>query len=145
MTSNDSWDEISEDTTHLPEGYVGNLTAEHQMKLYQLWDSYFKVCDLAEGTNNESPDEVKDWGGVDDSVINKSISTKKAMKNSEIEQHDEAKDLATKRTEEQNMEKLLKTYGPEALRNTFWSLCKQDHPDTAMLRFLRARKVRSLV
>lgn len=123
----------------MPEGYVGNLTADHQDKLRLLWDSFFKVCDKATGTKMENTGEVEDWG-QDDGAVKKRLNAKSAVKNSGIEQDDSAKDVAQKRAEEANMDKLLKTYGPEALRNTFWSLCKQDHPDTTMLRFLRARK-----
>lgn len=38
------------------------------------------------------------------------------------------------------MDDLLKEYGSDALRNTFWRFVKFDDPDTIMLRFLRARK-----
>lgn len=38
------------------------------------------------------------------------------------------------------MNDLLKEYGKDSLRDTFWRFVKFDDPDTIMLRFLRARK-----
>jgi hypothetical protein len=38
------------------------------------------------------------------------------------------------------MNDLMKEYGSEALRNSFWKFVKADDPDTIMLRFMRARK-----
>lgn len=128
----------------MPEGYVGNLTQSHHEKLQQLWQSFFSVCDRATGTKRMgNAGEVTDWG-VDTEAVEKKMggfnAARNAVKNSGIDRDDSAKDSAQKRMEEGNMEKLLSTYGPEALRNTFWSLCQSDHPDTTMLRFLRARK-----
>ena len=50
------------------------------------------------------------------------------------------KEKGRRRKEKKKMKSLLKTYGKDALRNTFWSFCRFDDPDATMLRFLRARR-----
>lgn len=114
----------------VPEGYVGNLSDEHKEKLYEMWRAYFVACDDAKGDKKQ--------GGGEMEFSEESDPTKLG-----IPQDDAAKEEAKKRMEEQGMKDLLSQYGSEALRDTYWSFCKADNPDTIMLRFLRARKVRS--
>jgi hypothetical protein len=83
--------------------------------------------------------DVTEWG-FDTDIVKQRMSNTAAIKNCGIQRDDGAKESAQMNKEEANMNKLLTTYGAQALRDTFWSLCKQDHPDTTMLRFLRARK-----
>lgn len=131
----------------MPEGYLNHLNEEQQKKLYKMWEAFFSVCDRATGEKNEGATEfAEDWG-VESEAASKGSKlgvmggTSKLVKGSGISQEDDAKAAAQARTEEANMEKLLHTYGPEALRTAFWTLCKRDDPDITMLRFLRARKV----
>ncbi|UZJ53653.1 hypothetical protein CBS101457_002973 [Exobasidium rhododendri] len=136
----EQWTEIESQNVRMPEGYVGNVTPDHYRKLQELWVSFFSVCDRAIGTKMEgAKGDISEWG-FDTDLVKKRLNAGSTIKNSGIEKDDGAKDMASKRMEEANMEKLISTYGADALRSTFWSLCKQDHPDTTMLRFLRARK-----
>lgn len=139
------WTEQVPEPYEMPEGYLNNLDDEHWNKLYAMWNAFFSVCDRAKGTKEQQESGfAEDWG-VDTEAANSKMGgiggASKLLKNSGIEREDDAKAAAQARAEEANMEKLLSTYGPEALRNTFWGLCKRDHPDITMLRFLRARKV----
>jgi len=146
--TNDGWTEQVPEPYQMPEGYLNNLEDEHWDKLYMMWDAFYSVCDRAKGTKQQQESGfAEDWGVDTEAAKGKmgaggGISgASKLLKNSGIEKEDDAKEAAQARAEEANMEKLLSTYGPEALRNTFWGLCKRDHPDITMLRFLRARKV----
>ena len=93
-----------------------------------MWRAYFVACDDAKGDKKQ--------GGGEMEFSEESDPTKLG-----IPQDDAAKEEAKKRMEEQGMRDLLSQYGSEALRDTYWSFCKADNPDTTMLRFLRARKV----
>ncbi|CAD6940666.1 unnamed protein product, partial [Tilletia caries] len=53
---------------------------------------------------------------------------------------DAAMDDAKKAEELKEMNQFLDKYGGPYLRRAFWEFTKLDHPDTTMLRFLRARK-----
>ncbi|UZJ55538.1 hypothetical protein CBS101457_004858 [Exobasidium rhododendri] len=144
MECDDGWTETVPELCPLPEGYLNNLDDEHWTKLYKMWDTFFAVCDRAKGSKKqkESAGFSEDWG-VDTEAAKKSggiSGASKLLRSSGIEKEDDAKAAAQARTEEANMEDLLSTYGPEALRNTFWGMCKRDNPDITMLRFLRARK-----
>lgn len=139
----DGWIEQVPEPFQAPEGCLNNLEDDHWDKLYQMWDTFFSVCDRATGNKEQKEGFTEDWG-VDEGAAKKQsgglMGANKALKNSGIEKEDDAKAAAQARAEEANMEKLLTTYGPEALRNAFWRICKRDDPDITMLRFLRARK-----
>ena len=146
--ADDGWTETVPKPYQMPEGYLNNLEDDHWDKLYKMWDAFFSVCDRAKGSKDQGAGGfTEDWGVDTDTSQAKGkfgamSGASKLVNNSGIEKGDDAKAAQQARTEEANMEKLLSTYGPEALRNAFWGLCKRDHPDITMLRFLRARKVR---
>ena len=147
MVSND-WEEVVPEPYDMPEGYLNNLTLEHQELLYKMWDAFFSVCDKASGDKDQGATGFSEDWGVDTNEAKSKTGgiggASKLLKQSGIEKEDDAKAAAQARSEEANMEKLLATYGPEALRNAFWGLCKRDNPDITVLRFLRARKVRNI-
>ncbi|PWN43480.1 hypothetical protein IE81DRAFT_75989 [Ceraceosorus guamensis] len=118
----------------LLEGYVGNLTTEQEDALKEMWLNFFKTCASAKGS--ASGDKPADGEAQDANWDEASGDPKKAG----IPKGDAAKEEATKKEEEAAMNELLTKYGSEALRETFWKFVKIDNPDTAMLRFLRARK-----
>lgn len=59
----------------------------------------------------------------------------------DIPKGDAAKEEAKKQEEMKEMNQFLDKYGGPYLKRAVWEFCKHDHPDAAMLRFLRARKV----
>lgn len=132
MGNDDGWTETVPEPYQMPEGYLNNLTDEHWEKLYKMWDAFISVCDRAKGTKEQQTDGfAEDWGVDTEAAKSKTGvfgGTSKAIKQSGIEKEDDAKAAAQARAEEANMEKLLSTYGPEALRNTFWGLCKVGLP-----------------
>ncbi len=58
----------------------------------------------------------------------------------DIPKDDKAKEEAKKAEEMKEMNEFIDTYGGPILRDTLWEFTKMDHPDTSVLRFLRARK-----
>lgn len=58
----------------------------------------------------------------------------------DIPKDDKAKEEAKKAEEMKEMNEFIDTYGGPILRTTMWEFTKMDHPDTSVLRFLRARK-----
>lgn len=58
----------------------------------------------------------------------------------DIPKDDKAKEEAKKAEEMKEMNEFIDKYGGPILRDTMWEFTKMDHPDTSVLRFLRARK-----
>lgn len=120
-------------------GHVGNLTPEQEEKLRQLWQAFFQLCGVLEdnasaSTNTaahgkaEPAEEKKRRFGVF-----KRKGNEKAAAASEAAEDD-------KYGQTKHFQEVLATNSPEAIRETFWSMVKHDHPDALALRFLRARK-----
>lgn len=59
----------------------------------------------------------------------------------DIPKGDAAKEEAKKAQEMKEMNEFLDKYGGPYFRKGIWEFCKHDHPDSSLLRFLRARKV----
>ncbi|KAE8226889.1 hypothetical protein CF319_g564 [Tilletia indica] len=118
--------EIPEGHFDLPEGYVGNLTDDQQTKLRQLWEGFFDVLSKARGNAAGAAAGQEEFNS----------DPKKAN----IPKGDEAKDLKKAEDERKAMNDLLNEYGADVVRDKAWRFVAADHPDTGMLRFLRARK-----
>ncbi|TKY90729.1 hypothetical protein EX895_000727 [Sporisorium graminicola] len=127
--------EIGQKEIEIQPGYVGNLTPDQEEKLQELWLKFFEVCENAsedDDGNAQSKGKGGDLGGWDEK--------KSGPDGAGIPKDDKAKDELKAREEQAALDELLQSYGPSALRNTFWKFVKMDNPDTDVLRFLRARK-----
>ncbi|CDU24118.1 related to CSR1-phosphatidylinositol transfer protein [Sporisorium scitamineum] len=127
--------EIGQKEVEIQPGYVGNLTPDQEEKLQELWMKFFKTCENAsedDVDNEQAKGKGGDLGGWDEK--------KSGPDGAGIPKDDKAKDELKAREEQAALDELLQTYGPSALRNTFWKFVKMDNPDTDVLRFLRARK-----
>ncbi|CAD6979904.1 unnamed protein product [Tilletia controversa] len=122
--------EIAEGHFDVPEGYVGNLTDDQQAKLRQLWAGFFDVLSKAKGTAD----------GAARSGAGAAVEFETDLKKSNIPKGDDAKDLKKAEDERKAMNDLLDEYGADTVRDTTWRFVAFDHPDTGVLRFLRARK-----
>ncbi|SOV08198.1 related to CSR1 - phosphatidylinositol transfer protein [Ustilago sp. UG-2017a] len=127
--------EIGQKEIEIQPGYVGNLTAEQEEKLQELWMKFFETCENAD--DNDTNVQAKTKGGGDLGGWDEKTS---GPDGAGIPKDDKAKDELKAREEQAALDELLNTYGPSALRNTFWKFVKMDNPDTDVLRFLRARK-----
>ncbi|EST07337.2 CRAL-TRIO domain protein [Kalmanozyma brasiliensis GHG001] len=120
--------------------YRGNLSDDQQKDLREIWRRLFELFekkkDVSERVMKEGgPAKVKkgsksaDTGGKDGKDAGK-----------DIPKDDKAKEEAKKAEEMKEMNEFIDTYGGPILRTTMWEFTKMDHPDTSVLRFLRARK-----
>lgn len=132
-------------STQLPPGRPGNLTADQEAKLKEMWATTLEFFGMshdevqkaqANGTLHsptsagESTPEKKKKG-----LMSRLGKKDKSEKESEAGGIDNDKHGQVKEYED-----ALKSMTPEQIREAFWSMAKHDHPDALLLRFLRARK-----
>ncbi|KAL7932382.1 hypothetical protein V8C35DRAFT_281591 [Trichoderma chlorosporum] len=123
-------------------GHVGNLTPEQEEKLRQLWQAFFHLCgildDNGSGTTDATARGKAEPAEADGQKkrrfgVFKRKGTEKTAAASEAAEDD-------KYGQTKHFQEVLANHTPEAIRETFWSMVKHDHPDALALRFLRARK-----
>lgn len=136
-------------------GHVGNLTAEQEAKLQEMWTVLFRLTGVkfeagevqragsvaSTTTTPESPTADKKkpkrglfgWGAVkkeEPSVESTTESLGNVVLNDADDKYGQNKEF----------KQALADLPPDQLRETFWNMVKCDHPDALLLRFLRARK-----
>ena len=123
---------------HAATSSSGNLTDPQRQALQEMWQAYFSICERATGSATQAvtPLETDDDFGIATNLTLEDLWTVSGSKHDGEEARGEIKVAKEKK----KMKSLLKTYGKDALRNTFWSFCRFDDPDATMLRFLRARR-----
>ncbi|KAE8133545.1 CRAL-TRIO domain-containing protein [Aspergillus pseudotamarii] len=129
-------------------GYVGNLTQGQEEKLLQLWVIFLRACDpqlsrtdTSQSGQTTSATSTKQrrrlfslsWSAEDQAKSNdappvpaKLLSELQAMKMN-------AQEIKL-------IQQVLTKLKPDELRSAFLAMMKQDHPDTFLLRYLRAEK-----
>ncbi|KAL9013524.1 MAG: hypothetical protein Q9173_001783 [Seirophora scorigena] len=123
-------------------GRPGNLTAEQEARLQELWTVTLRVFGV------QAPDRPEDVEYQQQPGSNTATPDKRAKKkkNSIFRRHNgdnvegASADQDDKYGQGKDFQQVLATVDPEKLRNAFWSMVKHDHPDGLLLRFLRARK-----
>ncbi|KAL1956304.1 hypothetical protein VTO42DRAFT_7477 [Malbranchea cinnamomea] len=109
-------------------GYYLNLTEDQEAKLKEFWVALAKVTGI-----------TKDGGPVAKVVSPQEQKPAKrgwfgSKKEETPTETDDKFGLA------KEYQKALASHTPEELRVAFWHMAKADHPDSLLLRFLRARK-----
>ncbi|KAI9932736.1 hypothetical protein MW887_008986 [Aspergillus wentii] len=106
-------------------GTVTQLTPEQEAKLRELWVLTLKVfgVKLDGETSSQSSSQGK-----------KSKSGASFLNLSDITDGDD------KYGQAKEFQQAIADISPEEIRQSFWSMVKHDHPDSLLLRFLRARK-----
>ncbi|CCG83435.1 Predicted protein [Taphrina deformans PYCC 5710] len=152
------------------EGRPGNLTAEEEGKLKELWAATLKVfgktasSDLAsvenevEGYNATGSTDTLQVPGTSPvpkkrgrltRMLTRSKSDASDVSDNSLRMTPSATSLASQSSSKDESDKYsqstefkeaLATQTPQELRDQFWSMVKADHPDGLLLRFLRARK-----
>ncbi|KAL7951163.1 hypothetical protein V8C42DRAFT_868 [Trichoderma barbatum] len=123
-------------------GHVGNLTPEQEEKLRQLWHSFFQLCGILEGNGSANVDATasgKPEAAEADGQKKRRFGVFKRKGNEKAAAASEAAE-DDKYGQTKHFQEVLASNSPEAIRETFWSMVKHDHPDALALRFLRARK-----
>ncbi|SPO31602.1 related to CSR1 - phosphatidylinositol transfer protein [Ustilago trichophora] len=117
--------------------YRGNLTTSQQKDLRETWRRLYELFEK----NKDVSERVMREGGP--SKVSKDAPA--APKNEkdagkDIPKDDKAKEEAKRAEEMREMNEFIDKYGGPILKETMWEFTKMDHPDTSILRFLRARK-----
>ncbi|KAJ1021468.1 hypothetical protein NDA13_005509 [Ustilago tritici] len=117
--------------------YRGNLSASQQKDVREMWRRLFELFEK----NKDVSERVMRQGGPT-KVPKGAAATPKNEKDAgkDIPKDDKAKEEARKAEEMKEMNEFIDKYGGPILRQTMWEFTKMDHPDTSVLRFLRARK-----
>ncbi|CRG87778.1 CRAL-TRIO domain-containing protein C3H8,02 [Talaromyces islandicus] len=135
-------------------GHVGNLTAEQEIKLREMWTVLFRLfgvkfeageaqraASVTSTTTPESPDTKKKgrrslfgWGAAKKEEPPSVESTTASLGNVVLSDADD------KFGQNKEFKQALADIPPDQLREAFWNMVKADHPDALVLRFLRARK-----
>ena len=144
--------------TALP-GRPGNLTADQEEKLQELWTATLSVfgvtvladdkeADAASTAESENPDQADHNTRTGASGSEKKKKKRMNMFGRKTRDANASEDAAEvsaatgddKYGQAKVYHKLLDSQSPEDLRKAFWSMVKHDNPDGLLLRFLRARK-----
>ncbi len=139
-------------------GRPGNLTAEQEAKLKEMWAATLSVFGLPElgdtngdasstiGSETMEQTEQKSRAGTFSSEKKKKkrIGMFSRKHNDDVLRENvdgvSAMDGDDKYGQTKAYRKVLESQSPEDLRHAFWSMVKHDNPDGLLLRFLRARK-----
>lgn len=113
-----------------PEGTINNLTPAQEQKLKEFWTTVLKTFAVIDPNAQQTPPHT---------ATSEAESAKKKggffhrKRDSTVEDDD-------KYGQTKEFQEILGTTKPETLRETFWTMVKDDSPDALLLRFLRARK-----
>ncbi|KAK5070502.1 phosphatidylinositol transfer protein csr1 [Lithohypha guttulata] len=136
-----------------PPGTLGNLSAEQEQRLKEFWAITLKTFGIRDPSDIGSAGSARPITPADAPAPVESESAKKKEKHGLF--HRKHKDNSStssspgigssndpedKYGQTRDLQAILAAAKPEDLRASFWSMVKNDHPDTLLLRFLRARK-----
>jgi CRAL/TRIO, N-terminal domain/CRAL/TRIO domain len=148
--------ETEDMSTKIPPGNVGNLTAEQEQKLREMWAIVFQLFGLTEapppttlavpqntvnGADTSSRKRVSSLFSRKSAVVSPSPSD---VQTSAAASAVLAGASSADGNDKHNLSKAFiaatSELSPTEIREAFWSMTKHDHPDALLLRFLRARK-----
>lgn len=130
-------------------GFFGNLSQDQETKLQQLWGVVLRAVegDSTEGSNGNAEEPASPSQSVRrHSLLGRTQSNLSDMSTAKPSSQYQRKvmaalrELGIKAQETKMVEKALAQITPTELRQGILDLLKHDHPDSMLLRFLRARK-----
>lgn len=132
----------------IQEGFIGNLTADQEVKLRQLWKTVFKLYDMYESKDPELQEAIKNCAKKAEAPAKSRFSLWRTESQGTTQSSDIIEkylDLgsttdANKVELRKKFVQMLAVYDAESVRAMVIEAVKGDHPDTLVLRFLRARK-----
>ncbi|KAF9892065.1 hypothetical protein FE257_002471 [Aspergillus nanangensis] len=122
-------------------GYVGNLTADQEAKLRQLWSIILKLNEVGpfqDVSLENSQDSRPQSAQRRNSSLTKTLSNTSSNLPSDLNKT--LMSVGIKQTELKAVCDGLNKVTIDEIRRSLLSTAKQDHPDALVLRFLRARK-----
>lgn len=132
-----------------PEGYLGNLTPQQEAKLREFWSVLLKAFGASDPSNPDVAVASLSPSAAPSVHVEAETPTKKKRRSlfSRGKEDDSATSPTSASAGEEDkygqtadLQRILKTMSAEDLRDTCWEMMKADHPDSLLLRFLRARK-----
>ncbi|KAI9717235.1 MAG: hypothetical protein M1828_007256 [Chrysothrix sp. TS-e1954] len=125
----------------IPEGYVGNLTPEHEAKLKEFWEALMKIT----GVNVPKANEAENSASHHENGAEAGGKKKKRFGmfrrgGGGGDDAANAEDSEDKYGQTKEFKQALADQTPEEMRETLWAFSKMDDPDKIFLRYLRARK-----
>ncbi|KAL8739244.1 MAG: hypothetical protein Q9181_000135 [Wetmoreana brouardii] len=122
-------------------GRPGNLTAEQEAKLRELWAATLRIFGVqAPGRPEDNEDEQSGSGTATPDKKQKKKKSSMFRRHKDDGYDSASTDQEDKYGQSKEFQQVLATENPENLRKAFWGMVKHDHPDGLLLRFLRARK-----
>ncbi|KAI4207967.1 MAG: hypothetical protein LQ346_000304 [Caloplaca aetnensis] len=123
-------------------GRPGNLTADQEARLQELWTATLRVFGVQVRERSEDVGNSQQTGADAVTQDKKAKKKKHSMFRRQKEEDDGevSTDQDDKYGQGKEFQQVIATQDPEKLRNAFWSMVKHDNPDGLLLRFLRARK-----
>lgn len=128
---------------HTPPGWLGNLSAEQEASLQQMWNIVLVLLDAAslgapeQPIENQSgePEKPPSTLARTDTIVSASAKNAFTAQLSQI-----LKESGLPANEIKSIKEILLNTTAEELRAGLLSTAKNDNPDALLLRFLRARK-----
>ncbi|KAF7131143.1 hypothetical protein CNMCM5793_004193 [Aspergillus hiratsukae] len=128
--------------TDIPEGFLGNLTADQQKKLEQLWTIVLSLSDAPTSTTTTTdttePQNRRNSLARTNTTASKGSTATTPAYAAQISQH--LQGLGLHASEIKQVQHILTQISPEEIKDGLLSTARHDHPDALFLRFLRARK-----
>lgn len=147
-SSSSAIDRASADPAMPPQGWPGNLTAEQETKLKELWEILSKLTGVAPGKPSLDGRQSLDTAtpAQEDGAADPGSAKKKKRfgflrrGNAEESNGDNAMEGEDKYGQTKEFKQAIADQTPQQLRETIWSFTKGDDPDALLCRYLRARK-----
>ncbi|KAF2155229.1 CRAL/TRIO domain-containing protein [Myriangium duriaei CBS 260.36] len=131
-------------------GRPGNLTAEQEVKLKELWLALFEILGIIEPNKYGATLSRASSTASSPQLGSESPNPQKQKKLSWLGRHKSPKGSPEIGTEpdiaddkhglSKDFKRALASQSQESIRRAFWDMTKHDNPDAILLRFLRARK-----
>ncbi|KAL4907253.1 hypothetical protein BDW74DRAFT_148808 [Aspergillus multicolor] len=128
---------------HTPPGWLGNLSADQETKLQQMWNIVLVLLDAASLGAPEQPIENQTGEvGKPAAALTRTDTLASANGTSAFTAHlaQTLKETGLTTNEIKSLKDVLHDTTAEELRAGLLSTAKNDNPDALLLRFLRARK-----
>lgn len=130
-------------------GHLGNLTPDQEGKLLELWQAIFKISGTQARNDNATPTASATQSAKPDTEVEtprkrrgfgffrsapQQTPSSPNSHNTDVSSEEDKFGLA------KQFQAIVATENPRDIREALWSMMKHDHPDSLVLRFLRARK-----
>ncbi|USW58988.1 Putative CRAL-TRIO lipid binding domain, CRAL/TRIO domain, CRAL/TRIO domain superfamily [Septoria linicola] len=122
-------------------GRPGNLTAEQEQRLKDMWISISEIAGMEHATNGTTPSRASTDVKPEAGETTPKKKSRFGFGRSKKDKAEEAEGVTNdKHGQTKEYEQALASLSPEQIREALWLFSKHDDPDALLLRFLRARK-----